>query len=95
MLEKLRLTCQLTSVETFTNDAMAKTPLSVWLLELITWMLIGLGSPWLNSQVMVLDALNTLKRHHGVEIVFSYVQYRGTHQKADSLGPIMVMASGS
>ena len=91
----MRLTCQLTSVETFTNDAMAKTPLSVWLLELITWMLIGLGSPWLNSQVMVLDALNTLKRHHGVEIVFSYVQYMETHQKADSLGPRMVMASGS
>lgn len=47
----------------FTKLAIEKAPLSVWLFGFTTLMLMGLGSPWLNCQVMVLVWFWTLRGH--------------------------------
>ena len=82
-------------MDTLTKLAMEKAPLSVALFELTTMMSMGLGSPAVNVQVMVLEALNTLGGAAGFRPGRTRRRTaQGTHQKADSLGPVMVMASG-
>ena len=50
----------------FTKLPIENAPLSVWLFGLITLMLMGLGSPWLNCQVIVFVWFWTL---HGTAMI--------------------------